>query len=288
VKRLQTQWKALGAAAPNQERVLWDEFHGHCDAVFQKRHQAHADHTASLQSNKARAVALCAQAEELAGKSGTDLLEGAAKISEWRAAFENVGELPRAEERGLDGRFERALERVKASIAAQRARDKERSLEDLLEAAGRIHAYARAVALAAPAAEREALKQAAETFIAGISLWPKGGAEALMRAWATAESVKPLEAAQEKALRILCIRSEILKDLPTPAEDQELRREYQMLRLVEHMGKGTARADDSVESLVLEWPGGGSAPEEIYQSLLSRFRGSLRSSRPGESGGHKR
>jgi hypothetical protein len=48
-----------------------------------------------------------------------------------------------------------------------------------------------------------------------------------------------------------------------------------MLRLVEHMGKGTARADDSVESLVLEWSRSGSAPAAVYQALLSRFRTSL-------------
>jgi hypothetical protein len=283
VKRLQAQWKELGAAAPDQERVLWEEFRGHCDAVFHKRQQAHTDYTASLQSNKALAVALCEEAERLAGRSGADLLDGAAKMDEWRTAFEAVGELPRAEERGLKGRFERALERVKASISAQRARDKERSLEDFLEAASRIHAYGRAVSQAAPVAEREALKQAAETYIAGVSRWPKGGAEALADAWGAAEAAKPFEAAHEKALRMLCVRSEILIDLPTPVEDQELRREYQMRRLVERMGRGNDGADDSVEGLSLEWTRGNSASEDVYQSLFARFSGSLRSARAGAS-----
>ena len=283
VKRLQAQWKELGAAGPDQDRSLWEEFRGHCDAVFQKRQQAHTDYTAGLQSNKARAAALCEEAEQLAGKSATDLLDGAAKMSEWRAAFEAVGELPRAEERGLKSRFERALDRVKASIAAQRARQKERSLEDLLEAASRIHAYGRAVSQAAPVTEREALKQAAEAFIAGITHWPKGNAEALANAWGTAEAGRPLDAAHEKALRLLCVRSEILEDLPTPVEDQELRREYQMRRLVERMGRGHDGTDDSVESLSLEWIRGNSASQEIYQSLFTRFCGSLRSSRTGAS-----
>jgi hypothetical protein len=252
--------------------------------VFQKRQQAHLDHTAGLQSNKGRAVALCEQAEQLAGRSGVDLLDSAGNIAEWRAAFETVGELPRGEERGLRGRFERALERVRASIAAQKAKDKERSLDDLLEAASRIHAYGRAVAQEASVEERAALKQAAEIFIAGISCWRKGGAEALADAWGTAEAAGPLEAAHEKALRMLCIRSEILKDLPTPAEDQELRREHQMLRLVERMGRGNEGTPDSVESLALEWTRGGAASEDVYQSLLGRFRGSLRSSQAGGSG----
>jgi hypothetical protein len=278
VKRLQAQWKELGAAGPGQERGLWEEFRGRCDAVFRKRQQAHADYTASLQSSKERAVSLCEEAELLAGKSGADLLDGAAKMAEWRSAFDAIGELPRTEERGLRSRFERALASVKASISAQRARDKERSLEDLLEAASRIHAYGRAVSQATPAAEREALKQAAETFITGILLWPKGGAEALAGAWRAAEAAEPLEAAHEKALRMLCVRSEILEELPTPAEDQELRREHQMRRLVERMGRGNQEAGDSVESLALEWIRGNCAAAEVYRSLFERFRGSLRSS----------
>jgi hypothetical protein len=283
VKRLQAQWKELGAAAPDQERGLWEEFRGHCDAVFQKRQQAHTEYTASLQSNKARALALCEEAEQLAGGSGPDLLEGAAKMAGWRAAFEAVGELPRAEERGLKARFERALTRVKASISNQRARDKERSLEDLLEAASRIHAYGRAVSQAAPVAEREALKRAAESYIAGVSRWPKGAAEALADAWAAAETAEPLEAAHEKALRMLCVRSEILIDLPTPAEDQELRREYQMQRLVQRMGRGSDGVDDSVESLSLEWTRGNSVSEAVYQSLFARFISSLQFSRSSAS-----
>ena len=279
VKRLQTQWKELGAGPPRQDRGLWDEFHGHCDAVFQKRHQAHADHTASLQSSKARALALCEEAERLAGKSGIDLLEGPTKIAEWRAAFEAIGELPRTDERALRGRFERAIERVKAAISAQKVRDKERSLEDLLEAAQRIHAYGRALAQAAPLAECEALKQSAETFVAAIPHWPKGRTEALAEAWSTATTASSIDAAREAALRMVCIRSEILSELPTPAEDQEARRNYQMRRLVERMGQGRDGADDSVESLALEWTRGNADSVEVYQSLFERFKSSLPFSR---------
>jgi hypothetical protein len=273
VKRLQAQWKEIGAAAPDQEQVLWKEFRGHCDAVFQKRHQAHVDLTAGLQSNKAQAVALCEEAEQLAARSGSELRDGTAKIAAWRAAFEAIGELPRAEERGLKSRFERALDRVKASMSQQRARDRERSVDDLLEAAGRIHAYARAAAQGASAeAEGAELKAAAETFIAGIAQWPKGGAEAIAAAWAQATAAAPPDAAHEKALRLLCIRRELLKELPTPPEDQPLRREYQMQRLVERMGKGSDRPDDTVESLALEWTRSKCVPEQIYQGLLGRFR----------------
>jgi hypothetical protein len=271
-KRLQAQWKELGAAAPDQDQSLWKEFRGHCDAVFQKRQQAHVDFTAGLQSNKARAAALCEEAEQLSAQSGTELKDGAVKIAAWRAAFESIGELPRADERALKGRFERALERVKAAISRQKTRDRERSVDDLLEAASRVHAYGRAMAQGAPPDELETLKQAAETLIAGIAQWPKGGTEAIADAWTKAAAARPLEAAHERALRLLCIRREILEDLPTPAEDQALRREHQLQRLVERMGKGGDAPNDNVESLALEWTRSGSVPEQTYRVLLGRFR----------------
>ena len=74
---------------------------------------------------------------------------------------------------------------------------------------------------------------------------------------------------------MLCIRRELAAGLPTPPEDQSLRREYQMRLLVEHMGKGgAAAAGEDAESLVLEWVRIGGVAPEIYDALLKRFRGS--------------
>jgi hypothetical protein len=270
IKRLQAQWKEVGAAARDQERSLWEEFRGHCDAVFQKREQAHADYTAALQANKARAAVLCEEAEELAARSGPALVEGASKLAEWRSAFETLGELPRGEERALKTRFERALGRVQSAISQQRSSEKEQSLVDLLEAARRIHAYGWAVARAAPESERDSLKRVAETFIAGVSQWPRRGAEALTEAWPSAHT--PVHTDPETALRMLCIRRELLEDLPTPPEDQALRRDHQMRRLVERMGQRSEAAADEFETLALEWVRIGGVAPDRYEVLLERFR----------------
>jgi Domain of Unknown Function (DUF349) len=278
IKRLQAQWKGVGAAARDQERTLWEEFRRHCDAVFQKREQAHTDYTAGLQASKARAAALCEEVEELAARSGPALLEGASKLAESRSAFEALGELPRGEERALKARFERALERVRSAVSRQRANEKEQAVADLLEAARCIHAYGWAVARAAPESGRDALKRAAETFIAGVSQWPRGAAEALTEAWANADSA--VHPDPETALRMLCIRREILADLPTPPEDQALRRDHQMRRLVERMGQGNEAAADDFETLALQWVRVGGVAPDRYDSLLERFRRST----PGVQG----
>ena len=145
VKRLQAQWKDVGAAARDQERALWEEFRGHCDAVFRKREQARAEYTAGLQANKARARALCEEVEEVAARIGTRPATGASSAGRAARAFETLGELPRDEERALKARFERAVERVRGAVSRQRASEKEQAVADLLEAARRIHAYGWAV-----------------------------------------------------------------------------------------------------------------------------------------------
>jgi hypothetical protein len=270
-KRLQQLWKEIGPAPRDEEQRLWDDFRRQCDAVYQKRQQAHAEYAAGLEANRQRAVALCEEAESFAALPGPALLEGLGKIAPWRAAFESLGEMPRADQRTLHDRFERALGTAQARVSQQRAHDKEHAVANLLEAARRIGAYGWAVALDGASAEREALKQEAEIFIAGVSQWPKGGAQALKDAWAAAAAASPDVEAHEKALRMLCIRSEILTDRPTPPEDQALRREYQVQRLVKHMGRPNEANADDLDALALEWVRVGPVAAAAHESLLSRF-----------------
>jgi hypothetical protein len=274
VKRLQLLWKDVGPAPRDQEQRLWGEFREQCDAVYQKRQQAFAEYAAGLEANKRQAVALCEEAEQLAALSGPALLEGAAKIASWRAAFEALGEMPRADQRALHDRFERAVELGRVRVAQQRARDKEQSYIHLLEAARRIHSYAWSVLQDGPSAERAALKQSAESFIAAVETWPKGAAQALDQSWAKAHAAAdPDAAANEKALRLLCIRSEILIDRASPAEDQALRREYQVQRLVRRMGQGPEVDPDELDALTLEWIRVGPVAPSTHDSLLQRFLG---------------
>jgi hypothetical protein len=270
VKRLQLKWKEVGPSERDLERRLWEEFRENCDAVFQKRQQVHAEYTAGLAASKTQAVVLCEEAERVAALSGAALLEGAGKIAQWRAAFESLGEMPRAEQRALHDRFERALARCQAQVAKHRTLEKERSFTHLLEAAGHVQAYGWAVAQDAAVADREVLKQSAEAFIAGVQQWPKGGAQALKEAWAKSEAGAGLEtAAQEAALKMLCIRAEIVTDRPTPPEDHPLRREYQVQRLVQRMVLN--ESPDDLDALALAWARVGPVPAVTLAPLLARF-----------------
>ncbi|MGB6306736.1 MAG: hypothetical protein WBF89_03000, partial [Steroidobacteraceae bacterium] len=75
----------------------------------------------------------------------------------------------------------------------------------------------------------------------------------------------------ETALRMLCIRGEILTDLPTPPEDQALRREYQVQRLVQRMEQRDAADAADWDALAFEWVRVGPVAPATRASLLARF-----------------
>ena len=270
IKVLQQSWRTVGSVPREADQRLWGEFRQHCDAVFQKREQDFASFTAGLESNKTQAIALCAQVEQIAALEGSELLERAGALVELLSAFEALGEFPRADSRELRSRFDRGLDRCEASIARQHARDAERGWSDLFEAANHVRAYRLAVARSLDTSLLDALKEAAETYMASVQRWPKSGLHALKQGISSERSADL--AANETALKMLCVRAEMLTDLPTPPADQALRREYQLQRLVQHMGQGAKADETHLDSLAIKWVGVGPVDEAVYQPLLQRFR----------------
>ncbi|MGH8460640.1 MAG: DUF349 domain-containing protein [Stenotrophobium sp.] len=270
IKALQQQWRTVGLVPREVDQRLWGEFRQHSDAVFQKREQEFAAYTAGLEDNKTQAIAYCEQLEKIAALEGLELLERAGALGELRSAFESLGEFPRADTRALRSRFDQGLDRCEESIALQHARDAERSWSDLFEAANHVRAYRLAVACSLDTEQLESLKEAAEAYIASVPRWPKKGLDTLRQGLARERSADL--AANEAALKMLCIRAEILTDMPTPVDDQPLRREYQLQRLVQSMGKGVRADETQFDTMVIEWVGVGPVEEATYQLLLQRFR----------------
>ncbi len=270
VKDLQQKWKAVGPVPRDEDQRLWEEFRRRCDAVFQKRQQEFADHTAELEANKSKALALCEELEKTAALSGPALQEKAKGLSDLRLAFETIGEFPRGGARELHTRFERAIERCEKSLAQQRARDAERSWDDLFDAANHVRAYRLAIARSAESAETDDLRRAAEDRIAAVGRWPKGGLEAIKCELAKQGAGDAAE--NEAILRKLCIRAEILTDMPTPPEDQPLRREHQVQRLIRSMGQGITADEAQLDTMAIEWIGVAPIDEAPYLALLRRFK----------------
>jgi nucleotidyltransferase/DNA polymerase involved in DNA repair len=272
VKRLQSLWRETGSATRDMDQSLWTEFRDLCDAIFDKRRQAHAEFAAGIEINTAQAVALCETAENVAKMSGKDLIEGVGKIPEWRAAFDAASELLGSQQRGLEQRFERAIASCEAQRQRLQARDAEDAVAHLFAATRHVRAVEWAVVQGAAPAQLDALRHAADAYIAAVTHWPKGGLQAVKEALAKAGSASEAgRDAREQCLRLLCVRAEVNADKPTPTEDDALRRDFQVQRLMRGMGQGH-RGEDRHE-MMLEWVSIGAVSPALYDNLAARFIG---------------
>jgi len=271
-KNLQRSWKSVGLVPRQQDHALWEEFRKHCDAVFARSAQESAAHGAALEANQARAIGLCAELERIAALEGEALQAGLRQLPALRTEFEAL-DLPRMSARDLRQRFAQGAERCDAAARRQRDAAARRAWSDLFAAAFRVRAYALAKLEQRAPDETALLRGAAESAIAGLAQSPKAARDLLEQqlVQADAGAVGSDLAANASALRLLCVRAELLADLPTPEEDLELRREYQMRRLVESMGRGERTSAASLDGLALEWLAVGPTEPAVHDALLARF-----------------
>lgn len=276
-KTLQRTWKTVGVVPWKQDNALWEEFRRHCDAVFERSSHELAAHAAALEAGHARAAALCEEAERISGLGGEEFASAAERLQELRAEFEAL-ELPRASARELRQRFSRATARCNEALRRHRAEAARRAWTDLFEAAGKVREYALAVALGKPTEECDALRASATASLnkGTVPFLQKGTLPFFTclekrMAGIAAGDVAADFAANEAALRLLCVRAELTAGLETPPEDLELRREYQMQRLVASMGRGERPAPGDLDALALEWVAVGPVDTAVYDELFARF-----------------
>jgi hypothetical protein len=268
-KALQKHWRDIGPVAREQSNALWDQFRGHCDAVFQRSAREAAAFGAGLAANQARAVALCDEIEGYASLAGEELRTAMQALDARRAEFDAL-ELPRQSARDLRQRFQRAASRCSDAVRHERAATAQRAATVAFEAATAI----RGLALAQlRAGDVEAARATAAAAIAGLAGAPKPVRTALEQRLAQVAAgnfVRDLDA-NENTLRLLCIRAELVADVETPESDRGLRRDYQMRRLVGSRELGADMPLTGLDALALEWFAAGPVEPSVEAVLRERF-----------------
>jgi hypothetical protein len=271
-RSLQQEWRTVGFVPRQQDNVLWEEFRKHGDAVFQRSSQEFAAHTAALEGNQGRAVALCEALEQVATMTGQALESGMEQLHALRDEFEGL-ELPRSSARDLHRRFSLAVDRCRDAVRRERTAAARRGWGDALAAAATIRSWALATAQQRPDGEREALRVAAASAVEALAHAPKSARERLEQQLAkvTAAEVSADLAANEAELRLLCVRAELIAGVPSPDEDADLRRDYQMQRLVQSMQRGERVTPAELDDLALEWIAVGPVGPAADEALRARF-----------------
>ncbi|VUD58581.1 hypothetical protein TDB9533_02458 [Thalassocella blandensis] len=266
-KRLQSQWKKIGRCAYKDNERLWKEFRKHCDAVFEKRDVVENAQKAELDNNLAVAQAFIDKMEALSSLSGDELLAARAERDQIKQDFAEVGALHPKEDKPVKRAFNQASENFEKAIKKALNAAELQAWTDMFKAAELVNAFI----LAGP--ENESLKQEAESFVDGVARWPDGGLAAVKAKFAADAGNA---ASNEKALRLLCIRAEILADVESPAEDKADRMAYQVELLQQGMGQQAVLANEqNAANLGLEWVAAGPVDSSTYQALFHRFHSSL-------------
>jgi hypothetical protein len=271
-KDLQRAWREVGLVPRHQDNALWEEFRHHCDAIFARVAEESAARGAALEAGQARGVALCETAERTAALAGEELEAGLAELRALEAEFDAL-ELPRASARDLRRRFGRAVDRCHEMRHRQHVAAVRQGWVDAFAASRRVREWALAVVQGLSAEDCAPLKDAAGAAVAGLASGPKD-AQALLGQQLEAIEAGRVDAnlaANEAALRMLCIRAELLTDQPTPDVDLERRREYQMQRLVASMGRGERPTPAELDDLAREWFGVGPVAAGVQGALEARF-----------------
>jgi hypothetical protein len=267
---LQAQWKLAGVTLPKDEQILWRAFRKGCDAIFEKRQQQTEEFKAELDVNKNAALTLLREVDSLLEFSGKALLDARVRVTECQEEYRAVGRLPRAKENSLNQAFYKSIGKFDDKVLLQLQAVKEQVWLDYLMAADKIRLYQ----IAEGEGSAAVLEQEARAYILSVEQWPKKGLESLERKMAQGADDAP-EEENEQALKKLCIRAEILFDLPTPDEDESLRMQYQMSRLQQGLRQKTPDKDVEMKAMVFDWVAVGPVSTVIYQPLLERFRQGL-------------
>ena len=107
-KRLQAEWKAIGAVSRGREKAIWDRFRTACDRFFTRRHDDLATRKKLWGENLAKKDALCVRAEALAESS--DWEPSAAEIRRLQNEWKTVGPVKKSRSDAVWQRFRAACD----------------------------------------------------------------------------------------------------------------------------------------------------------------------------------
>ncbi|MBY4677963.1 DUF349 domain-containing protein [Marinobacterium arenosum] len=231
-KSLQQQWKEAGTTFRTEERRLWSEFRGHCNALFEKRHQSQQAQREQRRGDRTKLEQLCQQLEQLRQQRNAPLqLEQS--LNQCDLEYQQLCD----HENSLNPSQQKHYQQLSALLHAQ--------LDQLKSLMGDQYLALQRSAVLCQQLEEALLDGDAGEHLAEVQqAWQQG--PALPKPYAAAmqqrfqllcqlaEDPTPLAEevnSREADMRQLCIRLEILLGEPSPEQDQALRLEYQMQRL---------------------------------------------------------
>ena len=115
IKKLQAEWKTIGAVSRGQEKSIWERFRSACDRFFTRRHADLAERKTVWADNLTKKEALCARADAL--KDSTDWDAAALEMKRLQAEWKTIGPVKKSRSEALWQRFRGAADHFFARYA---------------------------------------------------------------------------------------------------------------------------------------------------------------------------
>lgn len=266
-KELQARWQRAGHSRRRTEQKLWKEFREPIDPLFEQlrgqqeeQRQQHDEQVAELES-------LCEQAETLAALDEAGLPDAEGRFRGLSDDWHSRQRRPK----GLNSRFEQAERTFNHRLAELRRKEQEASRQ-------RIEALARSIQEIWHK-RSESGASGLEKLIAGIdddsALISELSATAQRFADENSDDRELFETVRANAetARHVVVELEFLAGIESPAEDRDLRMDYQVQRLARRLGERDRQPDLASEfsELTERWFRSFPHPVDLHSPLAKRF-----------------
>lgn len=294
IKVLQKEWKEIGRAI--DDKKLWENFISVCNQGFELQRAQREARRQSRQQLVDQRQALCEKITQLAQLEGEALRQARSEVEEISAQWAQSEPLPKDIVQKFEAKFRAARamfeQRDRARIAAVRNLQAEaiakkaqlcEELEVLadnliVEHINREDAAARIQVIQQAWHDIQSLDEEAEKALAqrfknaldvvlALETW---GRSSSVVERLTVEKKENLQRCEE-----LCLKMEVLAEVPSPPEYKQARIEYQVSQLAGKMGRGEGGevpATDLLRQLARQWYFTGPVPAESRPYLTQRFQ----------------
>ena len=256
-KALQREWQQLDILPRKQEQAMWESFRAPMDELFAEQDQQRKQQQAERQQEVAQQQEIVAELEAMLEQPDAALPDFRARCEDLQQQFSQH----RKPERGLQSRLRQAVDQFELRLQqAQQAREQKAWQETDAAARQQQQAVARhsqQMTATAPAAPAES-----------------AGADALAEPLAsmTQPQLQQHLQAQSQSARMACIAAEFMAGLPSPAEDQKQRMQYQVDRLSHHLrDKQQSSPQQQLRQVRESWYACMPMHPDDYDSLQARF-----------------
>ena len=258
VQKLQKQWLTTVTSSRGKEQALWKRFTEVCDSVYDKRRSEQKEFKLSLQKSLEQREVLC-KTIEVACATESEHAAIPTSLGKWQEQWATFGEMPRGDEKKINGRYRDAISQAKKVVAAI-AQSNAQQTTVLLWEKSLLCAELEALLLTEPIVQDSERKtrgtQLIESWAAKQPL-PTDLEKTVGERWQLADKALNDDntltrlsnslADNAEKLHLLLLHLEILAELDSPAEFSKQRMAMQIERLSAAMGKGDGEVKNADE-----------------------------------------